>query len=254
MPKDPAGTPPKKKVFIHPLGELHVNQRLVPLNTDPITRYGPTTPTGATTFVLEAKVSGEATVASLLSTPPLSDWFARAQFYAMSDAEKLAAPSFEEKDSGVRVKAAEGYTCGTPVGSVMKPAQTSKNGIQSNLEAAKFLDRVAHLGAAGQAPIRAASSTKYGDPSWWDQGITLRKAGYRVVGEEDDGATRKVRTTRRSGASSPSSLFEEAMDDMAAVAEPVMSYSAAQARATQARQRASKRRAWVVPDIGRKRG
>jgi len=254
LPKDPAGTPPKKKVFIHPLGELHVNQRLVPLNTDPITRYGPTTPTGATTFVLEAKVSGEATVASLLSTPPLSDWFARAQFYAMSEAEKLAAPSFEEKDSGVRVKAAEGYTCGTPVGSVMKPAQTSKNGIQSNLEAAKFLDRVAHLGAAGQAPIRAASSTKYGDPSWWDQGITLRKAGYRVVGEEDDGATRKVRTTRRSGASSPSSLFEEAMDDMAAVAEPVMSYSAAQARATQARQRASKRRAWVVPDIGRKRG
>ena len=254
LPKDQSGTSPKKKVFIHPLAELHVNQRLVPLNTDPITRYGTTTPTGATTFALEAKVDGEAVTASLLSATPLSDWFARAQFYVMSDAEKLAAPSFEEKNSGVRVKAAEGYTCGTPVGSVMKPAQTSKNGIQSNLEAAKFLDRVAHLGAAGQAPIRAASSTKYGDPAWWDQGITLRKAGYRVVGEEDDGATRKVQTTRRSGTSSPSSLFTEVMDDMAAVAEPVMSYSAAQARATQATSRAPKRRAWVVPDIGRKRG
>lgn len=254
LPKDQSGTPPKKKVFIHPLAELHVNQRLVPLNTDPITRYGSTTPTGATTFVLEANVSGEADVASLLSTPPLSDWFARAQFYVMSDAEKLAAPSFEEKNSGVRVRAVEGYTCGKPVGSVIKAAQTSKNGIQSNLEATKFLDRVAHLGAAGQAPIRAASSAKYGDPSWWDQGITLRKAGYRVVDEEDDGATRKVRTTRRSGASSPSSLFTETMDDMAAAAEPVLSYSAAQARATQAKPRAPKRRAWVVPDIGRKRG
>jgi hypothetical protein len=251
LPKDPAGTSPKKKLFIHPLAELHVNQRLVPLNTDPITRYGTTTPTGATTFALEAKVDGEAVAASLLNAPPLSDWFARAQFYVMSDAEKLAAPSFEEKNSGIRVQAAEGYISGTPVGSVMKAAQTGKDGIQSNLEAAKFLDRVAHLGAAGQAPIRAAGPAKYGDPSWWDQGITLRKAGYRVVGEEDDGAAPKMRATRRGEASSPSSLFEEAK---AAVAEPVMSYSAARARATRARQRAPKRRTWVVPDIGMKRG
>lgn len=249
--KDLSGTSPKKKVFIHPLAELHVNQRLVPLNSDPITRYGTTTPTGATTFMLEAKVDDEAVAASLLNAPPLSDWFARAQFYVMSDAEKLAAPSFEEKNSGIRVQAAEGYISGTPVGSVMKAAQTGKDGIQSNLEAAKFLDRVAHLGAAGQAPIRAAGPAKYGDPSWWDQGITLRKAGYRVVGEEDDGAAPKVRATRRGEASSPSSLFEEAK---ATVAEPVMSYSAARARATRARQRAPKRRTWVVPDIGVKRG
>lgn len=249
--KDQSGTSPKKKVFIHPLADLHVNQRLVPLNSDPITRYGTTTPTGATTFMLEAKVDDEAVAASLLNAPPLSDWFARAQFYVMSDAEKLAAPSFEEKNSGIRVQAAEGYISGTPVGSVMKAAQTGKDGIQSNLEAAKFLDRVAHLGAAGQAPIRAAGPAKYGDPSWWDQGITLRKAGYRVVGEEDDGAAPKVRATRRGEASSPSSLFEEAK---ATVAEPVMSYSAARARATRARQRAPKRRTWVVPDIGVKRG
>lgn len=102
--------------------------------------------------------------------------------------------------------------------------------------------------------MQAAGPAKYGDPSWWDQGITLSKAGYRVVGEEDDDTAPKARTTRQAGASSPFSIFEEAMEGMAAIAEPVMSYSSAQARATRARQRSPKRRSWVVPDIGRKRG
>lgn len=250
---DPAGTPSKRKVLIHPLAELHINQRLVPLNTSPITRYGTTTPTGATTFALDTVVAASVDSA-LLSALALSDWFARAQFYAMSDTEQLAAPSFEEMNSGVRIKAAEGYTCGKPVVSVMKAARSSSSEPASELKAEKYLDRVAHLGAAGQAPLRTAGPTKYGDPSWWGQGITLRKTGYRVVGEGSDGHAPKARSTRRAGASAPSSLLEEAMDDMAAVAEPVMSFSAAQAQATRARQRSPQRRAWVVPDIGRKRG
>ncbi len=250
---NPSGTPTKRKVLIHPLAELHINQRLVPLNTSPITRYGTTTPTGATTFALDAVVATSADSA-LLSALALSDWFARAQFYAMSDTEQLAAPSFEEMNSGVRIKAAEGYTCGKPVVSVMKAARSSSSEPASELKAEKYLDRVAHLGAAGQAPLRSAGPTKYGDPSWWGQGITLRKAGYRVVGEGSDGPAPKARSTRRAGASSPSSLSGEVMDDMAAVAEPVMSFSAAQAQATRARQRSPQRRAWVVPDIGRKRG
>ena len=102
--------------------------------------------------------------------------------------------------------------------------------------------------------MRAAGPAKYGDPSWWDQGITLAKAEYRVVGEENDGTAPKARATRQTGAPSPANLFEEAMDEMAAVAEPVMSYSAAQARATRARQGSPRRRTWVVPDIGSKRG
>lgn len=199
-------------------------------------------------------------------TKDLSDWFARAQFYVMTDAEKLAAPSFEQKNSGVRVKAAEGYTCGPPVKKTISPAiwekpkpadatQTPKNPAAVPPPApTTLLPQVAHLGAAGQAPIRAAGPAKYGDPSWWDQGITLAKTEYRVVGEEDDGTAPKARATRRAGAPSPSSLFEEAMDEMAAIAEPGMSYSAAQARATQARQRSPRRRTWVVPTIGSTRG
>lgn len=249
--KDPAATPPKKKVLIHPLAELHINQRLVPLKADPITKYGTTTPTGTTTFTLTANVAAGVKAGSL-ETKDLSDWFALAQFYVMSDAQKLSAPSFEEKNSGQRVKAVDGFTCGEPVSREIKAAQ-SKNG-PSDLKAATYLDQVAHLGAAGQAPIRAAGPAKYGDPSWWDQGITLAKTEYRVVGEEDDGTAPKARATRRAGAPSPSSLFEEAMDEMAAIAEPGMSYSAAQARATQARQRSPRRRTWVVPTIGSTRG
>ncbi len=256
-PKDPASKPPPKKVLIHPLAELHINQRLVPLKADPITKYGITTPTGATTFTLTANVAAGVKAGSLV-TKDLSDWFARAQFYVMTDAEKLAAPSFEEKNSGVRVTAPEGYTCGKPVTHVIEAAKLSSDPKDaqspSKLAPAEYLDRVAHLGAAGQAPIRAAGVAKYGDPSWWDQGLTLKPAGYRVVGEEDDGPAPKARATRPAEAPSPSSLFEEAMEGMAAVAEPVMSYSAAHARATRARQRSPKLRTWVVPDIGRKRG
>lgn len=251
-PKDPAAAPPKKKVLVHPLAELHINQRLVPLNADPITRYGTTTPTGATTFALEVTEKEKTPSTSALTVSDLSDWFALAQFYVMSDDQKLSAPSFEEKDSGLRVKAEDGITCGEPVSREIKAAQ-SKNG-PSDLKAATYLDQVAHLGAAGQAPIRAAGAAKYGDPTWWDQGITLGKAEYRVVGEEDDSTEPNARATRRAGTPSPSNLFEEAMDDMAAIAEPVMSYSAALARTVQARQRAPRRRTWVVPKIGATRG
>ncbi|NGZ09584.1 MAG: hypothetical protein CV088_09370 [Nitrospira sp. LK70] len=254
-PKDPATTPPKKRVLIHPLAELHINQRLVPLNTDPITKYGTTTPTGATTFALQVMEKGKTPSTSALTVSSLSDWFARAQFYVMTDAEKLAAPSFEEKNSGRRVKAKDGFTCGEPVTRDIVAAKLSKDEQPtSKLEAATYLDRVAHLGAAGQSPMRAAGPAKYGDPTWWDQGLTLKPAGYRVVGEEDEGPEPKARATRPAEAPSPSSIFKEAMEGMAAVAEPVMSYSAAHARATQARQRSPKRRTWVVPDIGRKRG
>lgn len=265
-PKDPSGKPLPKKVLVHPLAELHINQRLVPLKADPITKYGTTTPTGATTFTLTANVAAGVKAGSLV-TKDLSDWFARAQFYVMTDAEKLAAPSFEEKNSGVRVQAEVGYSCGEPVtrkidvAKLAEAAKLSKDEDQdedakptSKLEPGKFLDRVAHLGAAGQAPIRAAGPAKYGDPSWWDQGLTLKPAGYRVVGEEDDGTAPKARATRRTGAPSPSSLFQEAMEGMAAIVEPVMSYSAAQARATRARQRSPRRRTWVVPDVGVTRG
>lgn len=253
-PKDPASKPSPKKVLVHPLAELRINQRLVPLNADPITRYGTTTPTGATTFALEVTEKGKTGSASALTISVLSDWFARAQFYVMSDAEKLAAPSFEEKRSGVRVKAKESYTCGEPVVSDIAAARSPKDGSTSDLAAGTFLDQVTHLGAAGQSPMRAAGVAKYGDPTWWDEGITLSRPGYRVVGEEDEGTAPKARATRRTGAPSPSNILEEALEGMAAIAEPVMSYSTAQARATRARQRSPRRRTWVVPDIGLTRG
>lgn len=257
-PKDPASKPLPKKVLIHPLAELHINQRLVPLNTDPITKYGTTTPTGATIFTLTATEKGKTESTSALTVAHLSDWFALAQFYVMTEAQKLSAPSFEEKNSGQRVKAEDGFTCGEPVKRDIEAAKLSKDDdtptSKSKLDAATYLDQVAHLGAAGQAPIRAAGPAKYGDPTWWGQGITLVKAKYRVVGEEDGDPEPTAPATRRAKAPSPSSLFEGVLDDMAAVAEPIVSYSAAHARATRARQRSPKQRTWVVPDIGVKRG
>jgi len=85
-------------VLLHPLGSLSVRQSVVPLNlTRDIERVGTAMPAGARRFTI--------TQATLGSTPQqvrgVAELFAPAQFFEMSDEDKLAAPSFESMDAGV---------------------------------------------------------------------------------------------------------------------------------------------------------
>jgi hypothetical protein len=78
------------------LGQLLVKQQVAPLNTArDIDTFGGAPVAGARRFALTAALNG----APLLSAAVQAD-FAPAQFFVMSDDEKLVAPSFESMDAG----------------------------------------------------------------------------------------------------------------------------------------------------------
>ena len=91
------------ELLIHPLGRLAVSQRVVPLGIS-IDRVGPNRPSGTRLFSIDrASVAG-----SQISTTPLNDQFARAQFFDMTDEEKLSSPSFESMPAGVEIGSSGG--------------------------------------------------------------------------------------------------------------------------------------------------
>ena len=95
-------------ILAHPLATLQVRQRVAPLDRT-LDRFGTSVPSGAKRFrITLATVGGVRTTLT-----PLQDRFAPAQFTAMSDDQKLSAPSFEAMTSGAAL-GADGYATGAP--------------------------------------------------------------------------------------------------------------------------------------------
>ena len=85
-------------IFAHPLARLEVHENVVPLDLA-ITRFGEAVPSGATTFSITAFDVG--TQSGTYSS--VEDQFAPAQFFDLSDTDKLARPSFELHNAGTVV-------------------------------------------------------------------------------------------------------------------------------------------------------
>jgi hypothetical protein len=87
------------EVLMHPLGRLAVTQRVVPLGLT-VDRVGQARPAGGARFSIDpfATVGGKQ-----MPTSGLNDKFARAQYFDMTDDEKLAAPAFESMSAGVEI-------------------------------------------------------------------------------------------------------------------------------------------------------
>ena len=85
-------------MLLHPLGTLTVKQSVVPLNLD-ISRFGQAAPAGARRFTISSVSLG----GQNQTTRPVKDFFAPAQFFEMSDDEKLSRPSFEPMAAGVSI-------------------------------------------------------------------------------------------------------------------------------------------------------
>jgi hypothetical protein len=100
MRKLPADAP----LALDPLGQLTVKQSVLPLNTSrDLDVFGGAPLSGARRFTITVASLNTAT-SSIPITPsvqPARDWFAPAQFFELSDEDKLASPSFEEMDSGI---------------------------------------------------------------------------------------------------------------------------------------------------------
>ncbi len=85
------------QVFVHPLGDLSAHQRVVPIGLS-INNYGTIPLPTPITFSLKVTIEGAAD----FGEQPIKDFFAPAQFQQLSDSQKLARPSFEQYQSGVR--------------------------------------------------------------------------------------------------------------------------------------------------------
>lgn len=94
-----------ESILLHPLGTLTVRQNVVPLNlTRDIDRVGTGTPSGDRRFTVTQAAIGSAG----LQASGMQERFAPAQFFDMTDDDKLAAPSFESMDAGITF-GADGY-------------------------------------------------------------------------------------------------------------------------------------------------
>ena len=163
--REPQATPVTLRV--HPLAELTVRQRVVPLNLT-VTRFG-NVPLAAPTLFTVAASAGAAPT-SMPSTP-VRDAFALAQFQEMSDDEKLTRPAFEQQDAGLHVAAEEAayqydalpdtaIAYETLIIDPTRPAETVTV-TEPYVLAPTVLDAVVSLGAAGQAAIRRRGSSRY---------------------------------------------------------------------------------------------
>lgn len=89
------------EVLVHPLGSLTVRERTVPLDVT-IQTFGSATPVEGNRFAL---VPSDTSAAAGDADPdPVREKFAPAQFLELSDAEKLARPSFERFPAGRTIR------------------------------------------------------------------------------------------------------------------------------------------------------
>ena len=86
-------------VRVHPVGTLAISQKVVPLGIE-IDRIGAQRPADARTFAIESVVLGTDPQGAPEAT---EESFAPAQYFDLSDEEKLASPSFKSFASGIRV-------------------------------------------------------------------------------------------------------------------------------------------------------
>lgn len=92
--------PAQDEIFVHPVGELSVRQRVAPLGVT-IEKFGETRPTGPLRFeITRVALAG---VAVDDRTSSNREHFAPAQFFKLSDDEKLSRPAFEALEAGKRV-------------------------------------------------------------------------------------------------------------------------------------------------------
>jgi hypothetical protein len=189
----PAATGP---IVLDPLGQVVVQQQVVPLNTArDIDTFGGAPVAGARRFAVTAALNG-----TPLQTGAVRAGFAPAQFFSMNDDEKLAAPSFESMDAGCVFGDAntvfdpaqiipapleyqyvpitlEGVPSGAPANSA--PAPYSLNVAQ--------LQSFARSGAAARAPIRRVGRARFRNESVVG-GATFADARWTIVARGEGAA------------------------------------------------------------------
>jgi hypothetical protein len=163
--------PPADATYVHPMGTLAVRQQVVPLDLI-IETFGAADPGDETHFKISDVTFGGQSASDV--TPTKED-FAPAQFFEMSDEEKLASPSFEKMQAGVRVGHAGlvGATSGAlekayRIATVIIDEERTGDAAGTREEAATVPEEsfraAARFGAAAQSPLRRKGRRAFAGP------------------------------------------------------------------------------------------
>jgi hypothetical protein len=151
--------PGSEALVLHPFGTLEVSQKVVPLDLA-IARFGTQTPDHGTQF----SISGVVVDTDPQTPETLREQFAPAQFFDLSDAEKLSRKSFESYDAGVRIGGGD-----APNADYVVPLDVVYEVIYIPVRQARVLFRLtkAYFGALvrGAAVSRSAFSATHRAPS-----------------------------------------------------------------------------------------
>jgi len=185
--------PSPGELKVHPLAALSVRQQVVPLRIE-IQVYKNTRPAGERRFeVVALEVNG-----SNVTRDDVQEFFAPAQFFEMSDDEKLARPSFEKLPAGVAA-AEDDFTHGEAIAAeltyetiLIDRGQDRLVRLDRYILVRDVFEAAAAFGAAGGAPTRTAGPGKYRVPRL---GIRVTEPSYGVAGVDDLAATEEVGAT-----------------------------------------------------------
>jgi hypothetical protein len=172
-------------LILTPNGYIELSQKVVPLNA-PISKFGQFNPADYTQFgISEARVGS-----SQADLEPVFREFAPANFLAVSDTEKLALPSFEQQEAGVKITAQGGLKCGNVVDRQVKYETSIMDEELEVLKVMRSPETVAFpasestffslRGAVGQSAF-SATTRQILNPAK----VQLKKRTYAVVDTDD---------------------------------------------------------------------
>jgi hypothetical protein len=174
-----------EEMLVHPLGAaLTVRQRIVPLGVT-LETFGSAPLAGMKRFEIErVRIAG----AAMQDAGAVRDHFAPAQFFRLSEDQKLSRPSFEELDAGRSMRAAAASVTAGPVvdtnfgyETIIVDEIAHKLPDEHPLDAG-LVRRLAHLGAAGRAELRQTGAGVFAGPQ---QAVDVQDTRYVAVRTED---------------------------------------------------------------------
>ena len=182
------------EVFLHPLGSLTVKQNVVPLEIE-ITKFGQAVPSGDRKFTITSVTVGGIGE----EKNPIRDFFAPAQYFEMSDDEKLSRPSFEQMTAGVGIATKEiGITLETKDWLEVKAIEfeTLMMGEEGQVQpgggaeppkklytlSVDLLAKQSRFGAAAKSEARRTGNEKYRTSIVKNR---IAKEGWKIVGADD---------------------------------------------------------------------
>jgi hypothetical protein len=202
-------------LVLDPLGNLMVKQSVVPLNTTrDIDTFGGAPVAGERRFQIAATLTSGTLPGQAQQAEPVRDWFAPAQFFGMSDDEKLSSPSYEEMDAGLvfgsdAVSFDESQIIAAPLqyDSIVidaAGAASTPPGDRYTLIADRLFEQ-SRMGAAATAPIRSIGLARFRQPNA-PKAVTLNPPSWLIASTTDAGAPAPAATTGTSWAETRAAL------------------------------------------------